>query len=526
MNQTTGAQQLEDLELVRSRTARFGRNLTVAIGTVALLRGAIIVAMDAADPIVDVHFVVAAAVFAALWLTLRVDRGWSLPAVRRMESGAFVLSAAAFAGLAMDLPPEAGPCFVLLLTLSFGLILRTVLVPSSVARTMVLAAVLTVPLGYVIWALGDPPWLPRIVFLGMWWSAGVAVAAITSRVVYGLRREVHRAMRLGQYALEQQLGRGGMGVVYRARHGLLKRPTAVKVLRPDHTSQIDIARFEREVQLTSQLTHPHTVKIYDYGRTHDGLFFYAMELLDGASLAEVVEVDGAQPPGRVTRILTQVAGALGEAHRAGVIHRDIKPSNILLVEQGGEGDFAKVVDFGLVKQLEAPSNLTADNALIGTPLYLAPEAIRTPDQVDARADIYAFGAVAYYLLTASEVFDAGNIVEVCTNHLYAEPEPPSRRLGQALPEDLEHLVLACLAKDAADRPQSAEELLERLEPIVLRERWTHNQATTWWNKHRARIERRRATGAQEATAVEVDPPPAFIAAASRIRDAFLSPAPR
>jgi serine/threonine-protein kinase len=513
---------LEDVALVRERISRFGRNLMVAVLGIAVLRFAVIVAVDVDVPILDPYLLLAGAVFAALWLTTRTDRGWTLPTLRALESGAFVASSGAFAVMALKLPHEISPELVLLLTLSYGLILRTVLVPSSVTRTVVLGGVLAVPLGLVVYLCGEPPWLPRIVFMTAWWGAGTFVAGVTSRVVYGLRRQVRRAMRLGQYALEEQLGRGGMGVVYRARHGLLKRPTAVKVLRPDHHSDIDIARFEREVQLTAQLTHPNTVKIYDYGRTDDGLFFYAMELLDGASLDEVVTVDGAQPPGRVAHILLQVAGALAEAHEEGVIHRDIKPSNIILAEQGGEYDFAKVVDFGLVKQLKAPSSLTAENALIGTPLYLAPEAIRTPDQVDARVDIYAFGAVGYYLLTASEVFDAGTVVEVCTDHLYAEPEPPSERLGRAIPEDLEDLVLSCLAKDPDDRPQSADELVELLEPIAERERWTRRDAERWWETHQDALEQHRAHN-DEPVVEEIEHVPPFIAAARSIRAVLMRP---
>src|SRR5512136_349670 len=178
------------------------------------------------------------------------------------------------------------------------------------------------------------------------------MAIITSHVIYGLQREIHRVRRLGQYALEEKLGEGGMGVVYRASHAMLRRPTAVKLLAPEKAGLETIARFEREVRLTARLTHPNTITIYDYGRTHEGIFYYAMELLDGATLEEVVEVGGALPPGRAIHVASQIASALVEAHGAGLIHRDIKPANVLLCERGGVPDVVKVVDFGLVRELE------------------------------------------------------------------------------------------------------------------------------------------------------------------------------
>lgn len=516
---TTGHQLLEDVDLVRRRVARFALDVALAAALVALVRVVVVWALDAGrHALLAPYLTLAGALYACLWGATRVDRGWGIDVIRGLEAAVILASGGALALMSLGLPSAAGPAFVLLLTLTFGLILRAVLVPSSVRRTLVLAVLLFVPFLAVVIELAGEPLLPHVVFMSMWWAAGAFVAGVTSHVVYGLRSDVHRARRLGQYALEQKLGQGGMGVVYRARHGLLKRPTAVKVLRPEHTSRIDLARFEKEAQLTAQLTHPNTIKIYDYGRTQDGMFFYAMELLEGLSLAEMVVMDGPQPAGRVARILAQVAGALGEAHRAGVIHRDIKPSNILVVEQGGEVDFAKVVDFGLVKQLDAPASITAENALLGTPRYLAPEAIRTPNEVDARADIYAVGAVAYFLLTASDVFEQGNIVAVCTDHLYTQPQPPSQRLGKRVPADLEALVLACLAKDAGARPQTAEEVIRRLEPIIASEPWTRADALAWWEAHREAIRRRHRANWDPP---DDEPEPAFIEAAQRIRDVLL-----
>src|SRR6185503_3012449 len=211
--------------------------------------------------------------------------------------------------------------------------------------------------------------------------------------------EVRDARRLGRYTLLEKIGEGGMGAVYSVRHAMLRRPTAMKLLPPQKFGAQNVARFEREVQLTARLTHPNTIRIFDYGRTPDGIFYYAMEYLDGANLAEVIAEGGPMPAGRVIHILDQVAGALTEAHGIGLIHRDVKPANIILTEQGGVPDVAKILDFGLVKEMgeTGADPLTHADTLTGTPMYMSPEAIAAPDQVDARADLYALGAVGYYL---------------------------------------------------------------------------------------------------------------------------------
>src|SRR3954447_9058721 len=215
----------------------------------------------------------------------------------------------------------------------------------------------------------------------MMWCFVIITCTVISWVIYGLRVEVREARRLGQYVLEQKIGEGGMGEVYRARHGMMRRPSALKLMRADNAAS-SLVRFEREVQLTSRLTHPNTITIFDYGRTHDGVFYYAMELLDGATLQRIVELDGAQAPGRVVRILTMACGALAEAHAIGLIHRDIKPANIMLCMQGGERDVVKLLDFGLVKELavdEGEAKLTGASTITGTPQYMAPESILTPE---------------------------------------------------------------------------------------------------------------------------------------------------
>ena len=246
---------------------------------------------------------------------------------------------------------------------------------------------------------------------------------------------------------------------------MLRRPTAVKLIDPDKTTDVSIARFEREVQLTSQLNHPNTIAIYDYGRTPEGVFYYAMELLDGLTLQTLVERFGPQPEQRVVNILKQVCGSLIEAHAAGLIHRDIKPANIMINRRGGIYDFVKLLDFGLVKAVDGPrqSTVTVAPGLTGTPLYMSPEAIEKGWTVDARSDIYALGAVGYFLLTGKPVFEGDNVVEICMRHVDTPPLPPSVRLRRPVSADLESLILRCLAKSPAERPQSALELRHLLE---------------------------------------------------------------
>ena len=385
---------------------------------------------------------------------------------------------------------------IILVTFVFWATLRAALVPSPPRWTALVSALAAAPVAGGAYAayLREPTWsvaiLPKsilVVMVAAWSVAGVVAATTIARVVYGLRREVKSATKLGQYTLETKIGEGGMGVVYRASHALLQRPTAVKLLSRDASSETNLRRFEREVQTTSKLTHPNTVAIYDFGRTRDGVFYYAMELLDGVSLQDLVEQDGPQPAGRVIHVLSQIAGALAEAHGVGLVHRDVKPANVLLCERGGIPDFVKVVDFGLVKDVaHDDAALSSTNALVGTPLYMAPECITKPDTIDARADLYAIGGVAYWLLTGAPPFEGDNLVEVCAHHLHSVPEAPSKRLGAAVPPALEALVLACLAKSPDARPASAAELARALDACRGECAWTTEDAAARWRERRTR----------------------------------------
>ena len=308
-------------------------------------------------------------------------------------------------------------------------------------------------------------------------------------IVVKLRRKVARALReaeqLGQYNLQEKLGEGGMGEVYRASHALLQRPTAVKVLRRNRSSKESSARFEREVQLTSQLTHPNTIAIYDYGHTLQGEFYYAMEYLDGVSLGRLLEKCGPLGEARVIHTLRQVCASLEEAHGIGLVHRDIKPENIMLCHRGGRYDVVKVLDFGLVKSVDSRHGIsvTVDRRVTGTPLYFSPEAVNSPDKIDARSDLYQVGAVGYFLLTGGHVFEGDNVTQICFDHVSKPPEPPSVRLGDSISSDLETLILQCLAKSKDDRPESAASMIEALDRCKEAHNWSRRNAEDWWRAH-------------------------------------------
>ncbi|QDT44311.1 Serine/threonine-protein kinase PknB [Gimesia alba] len=353
-----------------------------------------------------------------------------------------------------------------------------------------------------------PLYLLRYSFWGLFTLLVVGAIAIfiftviVARKEQETRRAVIKAKQLGQYALEEKLGEGGMGVVYRGHHAMLRRPTAIKLLDIEKTTDEAVARFEREVQLTSQLNHPNTIAIYDYGRTPEGVFYYAMELLEGINLDDLVKQFGPLPEDRVIHLLKQIAGSLSEAHQLGVIHRDVKPANIFLTHRGGVYDFVKLLDFGLVKAVDGreQASLTSTNAMAGTPMYLSPEGINHPDQVDARSDIYAFGAVGFYLLTGTTVFEGDSIIEICMKHSQEQPETPSKRLGKPVAEDLEQIIMKCLEKDPAKRPQTAAELVQSLSECQSDGKWTIQDASDWW---RQKMEQKlNATLIQSASAVQ------------------------
>ena len=307
---------------------------------------------------------------------------------------------------------------------------------------------------------------------------------IYARVVHRLNRNIESVRQLGQYTLLDKIGEGAMGQVYRARHSLLARDTAVKMLKPDVVSDEAVARFEEEVQQTSLLTHPNTVEIYDFGRTDEGIFYYAMEYLDGYDLGTLIERSGPQPASRTVHILRQVCLSLREAHDAGLIHRDIKPKNIILCARGGEYDVVKVVDFGLVKDVSvADRGVTQMNIIPGTPPYIAPERMKAGADIDARVDIYALGAVGFSLLTAEPVFDGDTAVEIAYKAMHEEPGAPSERTTASIPQDLDELIHRMLAPRPDDRPVDVNSLLRELDEIASRLPWERSQAAAWWKEN-------------------------------------------
>jgi serine/threonine-protein kinase len=462
--------------------------------------------------------------FVLPWFLLRRGKR-SARFIRVVEGTALSLGVFATGVMGIYIPFEARPDFIMLLAFSNVNIARAVFVPCTgrwtltlglIVGAVLLACVYYGSLGLDLqkrgsWATGSYFGIEWSVIypeltdqtarrlaaaitmeIAIWWVLTTALSTGASVVIYGLRRRVHDAEQLGQYRLEDKIGEGGMGAVYRASHAFLRRPTAVKLLPPDKAGADNLRRFEQEVQLTASLTHPNTITIFDYGHTSDGIFYYAMEYIDGLTLSDLVSRSGAQPQGRVIDLMRQSASALVEAHGIGLVHRDLKPGNImvhLLHPHGGAGDFVKVLDFGLVKQVrqEGGIQLTNEASLSGTPQYMAPESITAPDAVDARADLYALGAVAYYLLTGTHVFTGESIVEVCSHHLHSTPEPLSSRLGKPIAPDLEQLVLDCLAKDPSDRPQSAFELERRLSDCASIPPWTSEDARRWWEAHGAPV---------------------------------------
>jgi serine/threonine-protein kinase len=322
--------------------------------------------------------------------------------------------------------------------------------------------------------------------MGVWMAIGAAFAILGSHRIETLRQTASEARKLGPYRLIRRLGSGGMGQVYLAQHALLRRPCALKLIRPDQVGDREAqARFEREVQTMAALTHPNTVRVYDYGLATDGTFYYAMEYLPGLSLDELVAEHGPLPAARVVLLLRQVCEALREAHAVGLVHRDIKPANIFAGQIGGMHDVAKLLDFGLVRvhALSADAGLTGLGTIAGTPAYMSPEQATGTANVDARSDIYSLGAVAYFLLTGQTPFVRSTAVQTMAAHL-AEPVVLPRLLRPEIPNDLELVVLRCLAKEPERRFLDVAAVEEALASCMCSEDWSAEQAAVWWRERK------------------------------------------
>ncbi len=503
----------KELAFVQKRVAVFGLVVGGCFGFFLAFRALMLLTTGSANKLTQpsmVYHALATLGFLGAWALCR--RGTrTARQVAAIELGSLTIGIVCSMLVCANIPITERPEYILLLALTYAVVARSIWVPSSARRSIVIS----VAIGGVLvlgvyqryeselgvelvrqtgrWggALLSQEWvgLLQAVYTGAWWCLTTFIASATSHVIYGLRRQVRDARRLGQYRLEAKLGEGGMGVVYKASHAMLKRPTAVKLLRQKLPSESQLRRFEHEVRQTARLSHPNVITIYDFGRTADGIFYYAMEYIDGVNLGQVVARDGPMSAARAVHVLERICAALVEAHGAGLIHRDIKPANVMLYlphEYGGVPEGVKLLDFGLVQQMQhGPLDAAEREIVRGTPQYMAPEAIQSPQDIDARTDLYAVGAVGYYLLTGRHVFSGGSLAEVCSHHLHTQPVAPSLRTEQPIPCGLESLILRCLAKLPDGRPPSAFDLQQEFARCRPQPEWSAEQARRWWQQWRA-----------------------------------------
>ncbi len=394
-------------------------------------------------------------------------------------------------------------------------------VPNTPAKVLVssLLAASTGPLALAISSAVsgrpiDSPLAVGTFFLTTNYLCAVSAYAV-ARIVHRFAARLRRAREIGSYELVERIGEGGMGEVWQAKHRLLARPAAIKLIRADllggnhHTREAIVRRFEREAQDTATLGSTHTIDVYDFGITEDGDFYYVMELLNGISLERAVREFGPIEPARAVYLLSQVCHSLGEAHARGLVHRDIKPANIFMCRLGPDDDFVKVLDFGLVKHVEAAqagTMLTMEGLTAGTPGYMAPEIALGHADVDGRSDIYSLGCVAHYLLTGQLVFSGETPVATVLAHVQEQPVPPSARSEFAIPSALDALVLECLAKQPSARPATATLLGQRLTASIVEDPWTPEAAHQWWELHRVTLAGPASAGGEAAAAASPETP--------------------
>jgi len=446
----------------------------------------------------QVAHVCGVALAAGVWLVCRRGRH-SLATLEVIDAVALIGIGTAW-GLILT-PPNLGSIFTALLANTMTVLARAITVPSRAGRTLRLSALAYVSELVMVWlwvngTLSPEQRIPLSMGIDqtIWAAAAVAIATITSRILYDLRRSVREANELGQYALEEKLGAGGMGEVWRARHRFLVRAAAVKLIRPELLSSgridpaIMLRRFEREARATAALRSPHTVQLYDFGQADDGTLFYVMEMLGGIDLEKLVSRYGPVPAERAIYLLRQVCHSLYEAHQNGLIHRDVKPANIFVSCVGTDIDFVKVLDFGLVRlRAERPdgdeAKLTGEGSIAATPAYAAPEVVLGETNYDHRVDIYAVGCVGYWLLTGKLVFEGDTPMKVMLEHARTPPPRPQTRTELLIPPELEQIILDCMEKDPARRPATAAELGSRLRDVKVPQEWTPERAERWWRAH-------------------------------------------
>jgi len=429
---------------------------------------------------------------------------------KRLLSSRILIKLGLGLGLCMALWMIVGECFMLindnftpLAYFSFTavwIVFLPAIVPIRLRATLVVVVLIAAMPPLSRWLLQHLGWvdLPEesLTDLTLMMIFSGAMGLAVSHVVFKLGKSVRAAREMGSYTLEENLGDGGMGEVWKASHRMLARPAAVKLIKPEVFIGMDPAeverlnhRFEHEVQSTAALYSPHTVEIYDYGVASDGTFFYVMELLDGIDMETLVERFGPVEPSRAVYLVTQACHSLNEAHNRKMIHRDVKPANLFVCRYGDDLDFVKVLDFGLVKQDAAEEKerikLTAEGLVTGTPAFMSPESVSGKSPVDHRSDLYSLGCVAYWLLTGRLLFAAETPMAMLMKHATDEPVPPSKRAELDIPGELDRVILKCLAKNPNDRPQSAEELAGLLGDISFPQIWNQERARAWWKLHHA-----------------------------------------
>jgi serine/threonine-protein kinase len=482
-------------ELYRLRISR--------LYAVVIAYGILVLAIDLAQaPLLAwggrVHWPRLAAFAVVVPLALAGSRRWISPFLMRLSEPLVYLTV--IGEVTAELVLSRSPVFLADYPAVVLLFLRASYVPSRPRDQLLQGGIVTVALGAAAFvymryvgrdlnpifaelAPGNVGLQVADVLLGSAVITGITTYVTAS--IEELRREAEGAKQLGQYVLEEVIGEGGMGQVWRARHALLQRPTAVKVIRGDVSPTLTV-RFEREVKAASQLTHASSVAVYDFGVTADGRVFYAMELLRGLTLEAIVSRFGPMPPERVAHLLVNVLGALEEAHSLGLVHRDVKPANIVVTKNGAEYDFPKLFDYGLVhlKKREPDAlNLTRGGSLAGTPLYMAPELIAGEPPPDGRTDLYSLGAVGYFLLTGEAPFMGSNATQVMLSHLNTKPVRPSERSEIEVPGDVEDVLLRALEKVPQARFSTANEMRAALRACACFGEWTEARAAAWWEAH-------------------------------------------
>jgi serine/threonine-protein kinase len=440
-------------------------------------------------PVVYAMSAVGLTVMAFCWRVLLVRRQLSIRTLHRLDlvySFGIGLTFGLAAYFQNDLKASG---YLSVIYSTFTVFARALIVPSSARRTLVASILTYVPMttSALVLALTVHQDMPPVMFLVgflLFSIAPILLATLGSQIIYGLRQKVSAAQRLGHYTLDKKIGEGGNGAVYLAHHIMLRRPTAVKLVLPERVGADTLERFEREVQHMSRLTHPNTVAVYDYGRSPEGQFYYAMEYLGGGiDLDKLVRRHGPQCGGRVVHILSQVCGALTEAHQLNIVHRDIKPANIILCERGGVPDVAKVVDYGLVKEITATADGKTAQVILGTPAYIAPEAITDPSSIGPAVDIYSVGAVGYFLLTGRRVFEGKTTLDVCIQHVTKAVTPPSQATTRSIDAGLEAIIMKCLAKPPGERHASARELRDAFLALSLTD-WDDAASRQFWRDFR------------------------------------------